>query len=209
MQNNSQDGVDQVNANAIGNSRTVEMPQRLSNAYFKYRLWISFITNIIVWTTTTGFISVLVVVLNLIKMYFGPEPSLPKTHGELLALIIFYILPMFTCIRLHKWWLVRYFKSYQWDLTNEVLHIHEGVFTRKDTRILLSTIQSTGITQGYWERKYGWFKVTILVAGMSRDSNDALPHIAARIRGCQEPHVIQELIENAALERNPHAGNEK
>lgn len=182
------------------------MPQRLSNEYLKYRLWVSFLVNVICWSLTTGLYFGIVLIMGLRKYYLRPTINADEIYGLMFFLSIFYIAPMFTCIKFLKRRLTQYFASYQWEILDDTLHIQEGVSTLKNTRILLSTIQSIDITQGYWDRKYGWYKVTILAAGIPQNLKETVHTITARILGCREPYIVQEFIENAVRECKKKSG---
>ncbi len=206
MQNKSRDGTEHSDTNQVDVPQSLAMPQRLSNEYLKYRLWVSFLVNVICWSLTTGLYFGIILIMGLRKYYLRPPINADEIYGQMFFLSIFYIAPMFTCIKFHKRRITRYFASYQWEIFDGILHIQEGVSTLKNTRILLSTIQSIDITQGYWERKYGWYKVTILAAGIPQDLKETVHTITARILGCREPYVVQEFIENAVRECKKKSG---
>ncbi len=184
-----------------------EIQQRLPREYLRFRRKMGVIKNFIGWIMTSGvfFGTIIVIYFPLFPVGLQGSRDFVSFYASVLLFVGFCVVPMFTCIGLHRWWLGKYCRSYEWNLTNDALHIREGVFTRTDTKIPLAIIKGAGIAQGYWEWKNGWFKVTIATKKMTEDTKDPRPRIAARILGVNEPRVVQELIVNAAREFNKHA----
>ncbi len=158
----------------------------LSKEYYHFKLKRKAIGIFITWFFFTGWLLISAIIWTI------RYPSIYNIIVIGMTMCIVF-LPFLFFTYLYKLWLSKFVKSYYWAITNDYIYTKEGVFTSVENRIPYSRIQNVGIVQGFWEKRFKWYRVMIQTAGDSIASKGT-----SRAEGCivgvRDPYTIQNVI---------------
>ncbi len=160
----------------------------LSKEYYRFRLWF----NIIFYFTLLFFAPVLVLIIGLILTVNNINIGITYFINVGIIFCVVFLL-FITIIYLYKLWLSRYVKSYYWAITDDYINTKEGVFTSVENRIPYSRIQNVGIIQGFWEKRFKWYRVMIQTAG-DPIASTGTSNAEGCLVGIRDPYTIQNMI---------------
>ena len=113
--------------------------------------------------------------------------------------IIIYsiVLPFVVVLVITVWYSYQYVKRFSFEILDNDIIIHHGVFNRIRATIPYSRIQNINITNGVFDRMYKIFTVKIETAGSSAAAASAKSGVArpeGYIPGLVDPNLIEEKI---------------
>ena len=91
---------------------------------------------------------------------------------------------------------IMYWKSFSYQISNQYIRIHSGVFTKTKTTIPFSRIQNINLAQGVFDRLFGLHTVKIETAGKSAGQQQGGPvRPEGYIPGVKDPSQIVQIID--------------
>ncbi len=76
-----------------------------------------------------------------------------------------YVLIEACSIPIMKWYYPALCENHWWSLGDDVIFVHQGIFTKQLARIPYERIQNLNTKSGWWDRQGGFYKIEIETAG--------------------------------------------
>lgn len=163
----------------------------ISNDYVKKEV---FKTSIIIGMILGGSYACMIFIFTMIGMEEGF--SVPLEMNLLLILLII-VVPFIVILFLNAIYESSYVRNFFYEIREENIIIHHGVFTKTRATLPYSRIQNINIVNGVFDRMFKTFTVKIETAGgavmaASAQSGHARPE--GYIPGLKDPHLIEKTI---------------
>ncbi|MFX0023653.1 MAG: PH domain-containing protein [Candidatus Hermodarchaeota archaeon] len=114
-----------------------------------------------------------------------------------LWLIVYSVLlPLVLIIPFSLWYLNKYVKQYSYEVSENNITIHHGVFTKKRVTIPYTRIQNINIANGVFDRLFNIYTVKVETAGASGTGGGGGGNIRPEglIPGLEDPYIIENKI---------------
>jgi len=114
-----------------------------------------------------------------------------------LWLIVYSVLlPLVFIIPLSIWYLNKYVKQYSYEVSENNITIHHGVFTKKRVTIPYTRVQNINIANGVFDRMFKIYTVKVETAGASGTGGGGGGNIRPEglIPGLENPYIIENKI---------------